>query len=219
VSPTVPSPLSGRRAEAARNDARILESARAVFLADPRAPITAVAHHAGVGISALYGRYRSKEELLRKLCRDGLQLFVDETQAALADDRDDWTVFADYMRRLVDADTTSMTRALAGKFTPTDDMFALAERANELLGALFGRIRRELRKDADVHDVSMILELVAALKLTDSERTRQLRGRYLAILLDGMRAGAIEVLPGPPPSWRELSERWRPDPGRQSGGS
>src|SRR5580704_4810648 len=49
-------PLSGRQAEAARNDRRILESARAVFVADPAAPITAVARHAGVGISALYTR-------------------------------------------------------------------------------------------------------------------------------------------------------------------
>ena len=127
--------MSGRRAEAARNDERILESARAVFLDDPEAPITAVAKHAGVGISALYSRYGSKEELLRKLCSDGLERFVTETEAALADDRDDWTVYSDYMRRLVDADTSSMTLALAGSFTPTTEMFALAERANELVAA------------------------------------------------------------------------------------
>src|ERR1700746_4139747 len=76
-------PLSGRQAEAARNDQRILEAARAVVGADPGAPITAVAKHAGVGISALYTRYGSKEELLRTLCTDGLQTFVQETQAAI----------------------------------------------------------------------------------------------------------------------------------------
>ena len=208
MSPAVPSPLSGRRTEAARNDTRILESARAVFLADPGAPITAVAKHAGVGISALYTRYGSKEELLRKLCRDGLQLFVDETEAALADDREAWTMFAAYMRRLVDADTTSMTLALAGKFSPTEEMFALAEHANELLGSLFERVRGELRSDADVHDLSMILELVAALKVSDRARTERLRRRYLAVILDGMRAPDRGELPGPAPSWRELNERW-----------
>jgi AcrR family transcriptional regulator len=208
VAPAIPSSLSGRRAEAARNDTRILESARAVFLADPGAPITAVAKHAGVGISALYTRYGSKEELLRKLCHDGLQLFVDETEAALADGRDPWTMFAAYMRRLVDADTTSMTLALAGKFSPTEEMFALAERANELLGSLFERVRSELRPDADVHDLSMILELVAALKVSDRARTEQLRRRYLRVILDGMRAPERGGLPGPAPSWRELNERW-----------
>src|SRR5215467_8622986 len=76
-------PMSGRQAEAARNDQRILESARAVFVADPGAPITAVAKHAGVGISALYTRYGSKEELLRTLCTDGLVIVITETEAAI----------------------------------------------------------------------------------------------------------------------------------------
>ena len=49
-----PSSVSGRRAQAARNDEKILASARAVFIDDPDAPITAVAKHAGVGISAIY---------------------------------------------------------------------------------------------------------------------------------------------------------------------
>jgi AcrR family transcriptional regulator len=204
------SPLSGRRAQAARNDQVILESARAVFVADPTAPITAVARHAGVGISALYTRYGSKEELLRKLCTDGLVRFVEETEAALTDDRDDWTAFADYMRRLVDADTSSMTLALAGSFTPTEEMFALAERANELLAALFNRVRGALRPDVDVHDLSMIFELVAAVKLSDRGRTEQLRRRYLELVLDGVRAAGGGELPAPAPSWRELNERWMP---------
>lgn len=203
-----PSPLSGRRAQAARNDEQILASAKAVFLADPSAPITAVAKHAGVGISALYTRYGSKEELLRKLCHDGLARFVAETETALTDERDDWTAFADYMRRLVDADTSSMTLALAGTFTPTPEMFALAERANELLERFYQRVKGVLRSDADVHDLSLIFELVAAVKLSDRARTEQLRRRYLAMLLAGLRARESDDLPGPPPSWRELNERW-----------
>ena len=61
---TTPAPLSGRRAEAARNDQRIIDAAREVFVADSGAPIAAVAKRAGVGIGALYRRYASKEELL-----------------------------------------------------------------------------------------------------------------------------------------------------------
>ena len=139
MTETTPARLSGRRAQAARNDQLILDSARAVFIADPDAPITAVAKHAGVGISALYSRYGSKEELLRKLCTDGLEVFVAETEAALADDRDHWTVLTSYMRRLIDADTSSMTAALAGTFTPTADMFALAAKGGQLLSELVDR--------------------------------------------------------------------------------
>jgi AcrR family transcriptional regulator len=202
------SPLSGRRAEAARNDERILESARAVFIDDPGAPITAVAKHAGVGIGALYTRYGSKEELLRKLCHDGLERFVLETEAAIADERDDWTAYADYMRRLVDADTSSMTLALAGSFKPTEEMFMLAERANELAEQLSARVKGVLRPDVDVHDQSLVFEMVAAIKVSERARTEQLRRRYLAVILDGLRARNGDELPGPPPSWRELNERW-----------
>jgi AcrR family transcriptional regulator len=202
--------LSGRRAQAARNDQLILDAARAVFIADPAAPITAVAKHAGVGISALYSRYGSKEELLRKLCSDGLETFVAETEAALADDRDHWTVLASYMRRLVDADTSSMTVALAGTFTPTEEMFTLAARGGQLLGELVDRVSDVLRPGIATHDLSVITELVASVKQPDAGRTRELRQRYLAVILDGLRVGHSQPLPASPPTWQEISGRWQP---------
>jgi AcrR family transcriptional regulator len=75
--------MSGRRAEAARNDERILAAARAVFLADPSAPIAAVAQRAGVGVGALYRRYASKDHLLQTLCADGLHRFIAIAESAL----------------------------------------------------------------------------------------------------------------------------------------
>ena len=201
---------SGRAAEAARNDQRIVEAARAVFLADPGAPITDVAQHAGVGISALYSRYGSKDELLRKLSRDGLQRFLEEIEAALKDDRDPWTVFADFMRRLVDADIAALTLALAGRFTPTDDMFALAARTDaQLSKKLFPRVKDALRPGVGVGDVSVLLEIVGTIKVSDPARTSQLRHRALTVLLDGLRADRTEPLPGPPPSREEINERWQ----------
>jgi AcrR family transcriptional regulator len=77
MEPTT-APLSGRRAQAAHNDQAILEAARAVVVADPSAPISAVANQAGVGMSALYRRYPSKEELLRRLSGDGLCRYLTE---------------------------------------------------------------------------------------------------------------------------------------------
>jgi AcrR family transcriptional regulator len=209
-----PAPMSGRKAQAARNDEQILASARAVFLADPGAPIAAVAKHAGVGISALYGRYASKEDLLRKLAGDGLQRFVDEVEVALADERDPWTVFAAFMARGVDADTNSLTLALAGTFAPTPDMYVLANRSAELFGELFARTTEAgvLRDDLALHDVSLVFQMVAAVRASDPERQAQLRHRYLALLLEAMRGGRADLseLPGPPPTWAEINERWAP---------
>jgi AcrR family transcriptional regulator len=210
MAKTAPSPLSGRRQQAARNDQVILEAAREVFMADPGAPVSEVAKRAGVGISALYSRYASKDDLLRKICFDGLARFVAETEAALADGRDTWTVFSDYLRRLADADTSSLTLALAGRFTPTPEMFALAERANKLSSELFERVKAELRPGIEVHDISLVFELVAAVKTADSARTTQLRRRYLAVILDGLRAPGSGPLPGPAPTWQEINQRWQP---------
>ena len=202
--------LSGRRAQAAANDSLILEAARAVFTNDPSAPISEVAKRAGVGISALYRRYPSKEALLRTLCADGLQRFIDELEAALADERDAWTAFADFMRRAVDADTSSLTRALAGTFEPTAQMSADGHYASELMDKLFARTQESgaLRPGLDVHDLSLIFEQLSALRVRDRERTHVLRHRYLALMLESLHAPGAGSLPGPAPSWDEINERW-----------
>jgi AcrR family transcriptional regulator len=211
VTPMLSAP-SGRRAEAARNDERILESARVVFVDDPGAPISAVAEHAGVGVGALYRRYESKEALLRRLCADGLQRFIAAAEAALADRSDPWEAFAAFMRRCVDADTNSLTQRLAGTFTPTEDLYREAGRAHGLLTALFERTQAAgaLRADLVVNDVGLLLEQVAALRVGDPERTLQLRHRYLALLLDAVRGSSGDPLPGPPPGWEEMAARWSP---------
>ena len=204
--------LSGRRAEAARNDERILEAARDVFIANPEAPIAAVAERAGVGISALYRRYESKEDLLRRLCADGLARYIAAVEAALADSGDPWEAFAGFMRRAVDAETNALTLRLAGTFRPTEELTAEAERAQRLNDRLFRRTKAAgaLRPDLHVNDVALMLEQLASIKLGDPERTRQLRHRYLALALEALHAPSETRLPGPPPSWQELSGRWTP---------
>jgi AcrR family transcriptional regulator len=209
-SPARPIPLSGRRAEAARNDRRILDAAREVFTADPGAPISAVARRAGVGIAALYRRYGSKEDLLRRLCADGLRSYIAAVEDALADRGDPWDAFADFMRRIVDADTHSLTLRLAGAFTPTDELYRDSRRAQALTVRLFERTRAAgaIRPDVVVDDLSLLLEQLAAVRVADEGRTRQLRHRYLALLLEALHAPPRGSLPGPPPSWAEISQRW-----------
>jgi AcrR family transcriptional regulator len=206
--------LSGRQAQAARNDEVILAAARAVFIADPGAPISAVAERAGVGISALYRRYASKEELLRKLCSDGLARYIEESEKALADDREPWVAFGAFLHALVDADTNSLTQRLAGTFTPTPDLWQDAARAAELNQAIYVRTKEDLRPGIVVEDFGVILEQITSIKLGDEARTNQLRHRYLTLMLEAMhrpgeRPGGDSELPGPPPSNDELTNRWR----------
>ena len=203
--------MSGRKAEAARNDGVILAAAREVFTADPGAPISAVAKQAGVGISALYGRYESKEALLQKICSDGLNAYIGAVEDALADEGDPWGVFVRFMRRAVDADTNSLTSRLAGTFTPTEELYREGRRARELNERLFERLSDAgvIREDVIFDDISLLLEQLAGLRIGDKERTLQLRHRYLALYLEAVRAPAGGELPGPPPGWEETGGRWQ----------
>ncbi|MGW0481639.1 TetR/AcrR family transcriptional regulator [Nonomuraea sp. NPDC003214] len=206
-------PMSGRKAQAARNDELILQAARAVFTADPGAPIAAVAEKAGVGISALYRRYPSKEALLQKLCGDGLKLYIAVTERALADGGDPWEAFAGYMRGIVDADTNSLTIKLAGTFHPTEELYHDAVRSAEVAEEVHRRAVEAgvLRPDVTVADLALLFEQIASIKLGDEERTSQLRHRYLALMMDSLRIPpAHRELPGPPAADEELSARWTP---------
>lgn len=203
-------PLSGRRAQAARNDPVILEAARAVFIDDPTAPVSAVAKQAGVGISALYRRFASKEEMFARLCHDGLAEYVRIARAALEAD-DPGEGFRQFLTDLVDADVHSLTVRLAGRFTPPAEIFPLVEESGRLNRQLLkrakdaGAVRTEIREN----DLAMILEQLTAIRFGDADRTRALRRRYLALQLDGLRPGSDRRLPGPAPKDSELSERWR----------
>jgi len=210
-------PLSGRRREAARNDVEILEAAREVLLADPTAPVAAVAARASVGISALYRRYPSKEDLLRELARDGLTRYGAELERALADDRDPWTVYAECLTRILDAGSQALAQRLAGTFTPTPDLTELAQRVGGLATAVHRRAQRDnaLRSDVSHADVVLLLETLNAITLPGGDGGHSLRRRYLALLLQALRAPGAEPLPGRPASPAELATRWRgqPQPG------
>jgi AcrR family transcriptional regulator len=206
-----PAALSGRRAQAARNDRLILEAAREVLVADPGAPVSAVARRAGVGISALYRRYASKEELLRRVCADGLERYIAAAEAALADHGDPWNAFAEFVRRVVEADTHSLTLRLAGTFQPTEELYRRAEQAEQLNVQLPERAQRAgaVRPDLAVDDLSFLFEQLASVRVPDERRTRQLRERYLALFLDALHTPSSVPLPGPAPSWEEVSQRWQ----------
>ncbi len=205
-----PARLRGRQAQAAHNDEAILQAAREVFLDDPGAPIAAVAERAGVGIGALYHRYSGKEDLLRTLCRNGLEIYLAEIRQALASDAGPWDAFTGFLRRIVAANTNGLTVRLAGTFAPSAEQFGLAEEMRSLTIELFERVRATglLRDDVTYLDVEFLLEFLASVKLGSASPTAELRQRHLAVVIDGLRAGGRTPLPAEPPTWEEQTQRW-----------
>jgi AcrR family transcriptional regulator len=204
------SPLSGRRAEAARNDGRILEAAREVFLSDPGAPVSAVAARAGVGIGALYRRYASKDLLLQRLAADGMGRYLTEVRAALDDDGDPWIAFTRFMRRCIDIGAGALTQRLAGSFTSTDELQRQGREVYQATQDLLDRTKKAgaLRPDVEVGDLSLLLEQLQGIRIGDPVRSSQLRHRYLAVVLDGLHLAEAPQLPSTPPTWQETSRRY-----------
>jgi AcrR family transcriptional regulator len=205
-----PTPLRGRQAQALVNDETILEAAREVFVANPNAPISAVAKRAGLGIGALYHRYKSKEDLLRTLSRQGQHIYIAEVERALASDDDPWMAFVGYLRRIVAANTHALTVRLAGTFTPTPQQFVLAEQMQALSVELVNRVHATgaLRSDVTHLDIDFLLEFLATIKLGSAERSAELRQRHLTVVIDGLHSDDPTPLPGKSPSWEEQNDRW-----------
>ena len=205
-------PLSGRKAQAARNDKLILEAAHEVFVADPGAPIAEVAKRAGVGISALYRRYPSKEDLLRKLCGDGLARYLELAREALDAEGDLWEAFRAFMRGVVVADTPSITVRLAGTFTPSPEMFKDAVEGDALNKAMLERFKSAgvLRADIVNGDLQMVTESIASIEIGDAQRTTEVRLRTLELYLEALRAPGAAPLPGTGVSDEEMGARWIP---------
>ena len=204
-----PARLRGRQAQAAHNDELILQAAREVFLADPEAPVSAVAARAGVGIGALYHRYASKEDLLRTLCRDGQLIYLAEAQRALEGGGDAWAAFTGFLRRIVAASTHGLTVRLAGTFEPTAEQMALAEQM---------RCSAPSCSSAPAPAGSSSRHHLARRGVPDGVAgprpagRRQPHGRAPAAPPRRHPRRAAQhrhtPLPGNPPTWPEQTERW-----------
>lgn len=203
-------PRRGRQAEAARNDAAIVEAAREVLLRDPEASMAAVAQAAGVGVGGLYRRYAGRDELLQRVCGDGLRRFVELAERALADDRDAWSAFEAFLADVVEADVHALTVRLAGTFRSTVELRDLAVRGGDLVDTLVQRAQAtgRLRRDVEAADVPMLLEQLTAVRVDDPERTVALRRRYLGLQLDALCTPEPSILDATAPTGTELGERW-----------
>ena len=202
--------LSGRRAEAARNDERVLRAARELLTADPEATMSELAQRAGVGVGTLYRRYPSREALAQQLCLDAMREIEAEARRALARiDADAWRAFVGFMEGCLAAGAGSLLR-LAGTFTPSDEVLDASQRMRAAVQEVIERAQDAgaLRDDVTTGDVSLLFEQLRAVQVRGEQRVAVLQRRYLALALQALRAPGAEPLPGPPPSWQEIRDRW-----------
>jgi AcrR family transcriptional regulator len=199
--------MSGRRAEAARNDQRVLEAAREVLAMTPDAPLALVARRAGVGIGSLYRRYPSKEALVARLCLEAvLQV---EAQARVALDRArsyPWGAFVGFVTGALAEGGALLIAGLAGTFTPDEELLAASERLQGAVRELLESVQAAgaVRPDVTAEDLALLFRQLRAIRLDDEQRAFTLRRRYLELTLQAFHASGAAPLPGPAPAWKDL---------------
>lgn len=202
--------LSGRRAEAARNDQHVLEAARQLFIeAGPAASMADIASRARVGIGTLYRRYPHKIDLMRVVCTEALQRSLDEAQAALDEEQDGWSALTRFVLSSVQLGTGSLN-GLAGAFEVTNEMLELSRSQRALVDRIVTRAHREgtLRADITGADLMALIPVVStrSSELDDPDQPC----RYAQLMLDGMSATNASALPGEPPTSTDIERSWTP---------
>lgn len=182
------------RADARRNRERVLKAARAVFGEKGReAQMQDIARRARVGVGTVYRHFPTKDALLEALVIDRFVALTADARAAL-DAPDPWEGFTGFMWRAgeIQAEDRALSELLSDRACGSS--VAAAAARDELLaaaGALLERAREagEVRPGIVATDAAMIACSIGPATQSIGCTATSWR-RYLAIMLDGLRAPA-----------------------------
>jgi AcrR family transcriptional regulator len=180
------------RADAARNQARILEAARTVFGAKGLdVSLDEIAHHAGLGVATLYRRFPDRESLVVALFQLELRRTVELATTALAAD-DPWEGLTTLLRSIFGAVAADkgMRQALLssrhGLGAATPDKVELIR----LLSLIVERAQKNgsLRAGITARDIPPMILMVSVVADFASAANPTLWERYATLLIDGLSA-------------------------------
>jgi AcrR family transcriptional regulator len=198
---TEPRPL---RADAERNRRRILDAAREVFAQRGLSVgVDVVAREAGVGVGTIYRRFPTKEQLLQAIVDDRLEELRDRL-AGLESVEDPWEAFAAAAQVLAGA--AARDRGFFESLQEATGVLAVPDCARQAsLAAIAPFLTRAqaagaARADAVPLDVLALCSNAARMPRWRAEAEPELWRRYVAIVLDGLRAEGAQALPHPPGS-------------------
>ena len=193
-----PRPL---RADAARNRARLIEAARAVFAERGLdATMDEIARRAGVGVGTAYRRFRNRDDLITALLDERLEAFMGSVEASL-DDPDPWRALSGFIERWMEmqAEDRGFRELLLQSVDGRERLRAFRSRLRPLIGELLRRARAagELRPDVVEDDVILVSLMTGAVADFAACVEPQLWRRALALQLDGLRARRAGASPLP----------------------
>jgi AcrR family transcriptional regulator len=191
------------RADARRNREAVLKAAKELFAEQGvDAQMPDIAKAAKVGVGTVYRHFPTKDDLIEALVAARFERIREFGEHALVKAQEQpWEAFRDYMELSVELQAND--RALSEVMCSQPDMMeahAISSGVWELSEKLLGLAQKsgDLRKDAAVEDVPMIicgLGHVTQAALAGEMAPGMSWERFLAIVLDGLRAPGFGRLP------------------------
>ncbi|MCU1528889.1 MAG: TetR family transcriptional regulator [Frondihabitans sp.] len=197
------------RKDAVRNRTLLLEAAREVFAERGlEASLDEVAHRAGVGVGTAYRHFANKQELAVALFADAIDKVITEAEAAL-EIEDPWEALVFFFENSAkqQARDRGLHELLMGYEIAHDKQHVL-ERLTPTVTAIFERARAAgvLRPDVEATDSAAVFAMLGMAFTMCTDAHPDLWQRYLAILLDGLRATDRGPLPVRGLSFDEVEE-------------
>ncbi|MFB4280141.1 MULTISPECIES: TetR/AcrR family transcriptional regulator [unclassified Nonomuraea] len=191
------------RADARRNLDKIVEAAAAVVAErGVNAPMEAVAKRAGVGVGTLYRRFPDRGALIAAVGDHYIHTMADALDTAAGATADAWSAIWDFVCWAAEPGRTALATALA--VLPEEAIVDRAEFARvrgEWVERFDGLVRRaqaegSMRPDVGVEDLIHLLNVFTCHPDDLPAPVAADPGRYLRLMLDGMKAGAATPPPG-----------------------
>jgi AcrR family transcriptional regulator len=196
-------PERALRADARRNHEAVLAAAKELFAEQGLdAQMPDIAKAAEVGVGTVYRHFPTKDDLIEALVAERFERIAERGAEAVEQAKDDpWEAFCGYMQFAVElqANDRGLSQVMSSR---PDVMTAIAESSGtlELSRKLvsLAQASGDLRADAEVEDVPMIICGLG--HVTQAARAGEMAPgmsweRFLAIVLDGLRAPGGQRLP------------------------
>lgn len=197
------------RSDARRNREGLVASARELIArGGPNVSVEEITRHAGLGMGTLYRHFPTKDELIDAVLEDAFAELVELAREAAAEE-DAWTGLTNFLEQALarHAANRGLKDVLASREHGRRRAEAMRARIRPVLHGLIERAQAQgtLRSDFASEDLPLVFWTAGRVIETTADVAPEFWRRYLALLLDGLRAESATTLPQPPLTRAQLA--------------
>jgi AcrR family transcriptional regulator len=206
---TAPPEARTLRSDARRNRERLVASAHELFAASGLdVPVEEITRHAGVGMGTLYRHFPTKEDLIDAVLEEAFTGLLDAAKEA-SEAEDAWAGLTSFLQRALaeHVGNRGLKDIIAMRAHGRERTEALRAQIRPLLRRLIERAQEQgsLRADFAPEDLPLVFWSADRVIEATAGVSPDFWRRYLALLLDGLRAEAATPLPHPPLTRAQLN--------------